>query len=1005
MATERFTLVLDTKTTGTQEILGLIESVKKLQAETAKAKATAADSSVSSAIGNNIKNFIQAPAAAATQAVEGLASSLGPAAVGAVAFGGAIAAAGTALFSLAAATGRNAEAQSNNAVRLGVSIKEYGLLSEVSKNAGLDADALVVTMKGLSKAVSDNSIEGEKGSKALRSLGLEARNAFGGMKGTSEFLLEIADKIGGLTDPYERAKKAQDIFGKAGLNILPLLNKELRGNVEELRKLGIGFDEVSGAKAKAFDDRLDLLISKIKQYGLELGVATIAEIDFFTERGQKEFQEKQRKSFADSNALRRGDLLSLDTKAFTAGLAPAGPTVADLNQTLQVSRRGAVRQALESDPITGIQERIKRAEADLADAVENGSAKQVMAKKAIIKSFEDQLAIQTKIRSIAEEGLTGGVLVAKGSGDHKLGAINAKRDEEGFVYDYEYIDENGQRVKHRAPAFNGLGTPKVSLPSLLTSSERANVSGYEYDVALGQTQGAGGTFTATQAASDEANKERLGAIGEMNAARIAGENEKSARNLQLSLEAERNLTEYGNKRIGILTGPGGEVAAINEIANRKLASLEKEIELGAEIWDAEQRRLEIRRDRELQILEIRKQQREQFQEFTSGIVGAAFGGGNSVQQYLRGQAQGIVTKLASNATGLLFPSGAPGILGSITGTAQNPTTIGKLLSGTLLGPKADQSVMAADRTTAAVDRTTAAVEALGEGLGISMPISSGTISSGSTGGGALGGVLGGIGSLFKGGTGGGLFGGIAGAGGLIFNAFGKNGGGSMVNDPAGDFSGIPTIPGIPASMAPDLKKSNSTLGYLGAAIGAGLGAYQISKGGAQNALGGAGAIAGSAASVLSLAGVAGPAAPIVAGIGAALGLAALIMGDPKKRRSDEESLRLKYNQFVAPESINASMDVGGGYSDYDMHGNVRTSSFSPFPVNEQPYFDYRRNTTVPGRTTSPFGGGNTTININAMDSQSFNSFLQNNPDALANGFRNAVNTGGNDIIPTIRGQL
>ena len=574
-----------------------------------------------------------------------------------------------------------------------------------------------------------------------------------------------------------------------------------------------------------------------------------------------------------------------------------------------------------------------------------------------------------------------------------------------------------ERSIERAKLLKSMGLREGPGGTIMLSEDRAAIPEL-FDGGVGSNALEGKAFERAmkrQMSEDEKNNRQL---------------EQAATRMDRS-DATSVMQQFGkaSRRAELMAGPGGEGQA-------SIAAYNQRIELAQKLFDIDMRRADRTLDAEEKIkiqadatfekrkeegqalidleikkLEMVKQQREEFQGFISGLVSASFGGGNSVQQFMRSQGQSIVTKMASNATGMMFPAGAPGILGGLTGTSDNPTMIGKLLSGTLLGPKASDPLKAAtDLNTAATNLNTQVIAAAS---GQSVTIASGSTSVGGSIGSILGGASGPAGmifnalgapSLFNPSSKGfpmGAFMGLGGPSGSITSESGAWSGSTGVSDSSGDLTGIPIVGGG-TRFSPDMAPQSKTLGYLGAAIGAGLGAYQISKGGAQNVLGGAGGLMGSAASIMSLAGVGGPAAPIIAGVGMALGVGAMIMGDPKKRRSDEESRRLKFNQFVSPEALNISEDVGGGFSDYDKYGNVRTSSLSPFPQVEQPYFDYRHNTTVPGRTLSPFGGDTTVVNINAMDAGSFQDFLVNNPNALSTGVVNALNTGGNNLMPTIR---
>jgi hypothetical protein len=95
---------------------------------------------------------------------------------------------------------------------------------------------------------------------------------------------------------------------------------------------------------------------------------------------------------------------------------------------------------------------------------------------------------------------------------------------------------------------------------------------------------------------------------------------------------------------------------------------------------------------------------------------------------------------------------------------------------------------------------------------------------------------------------------------------------------------------------------------------------------------------------------------------------------------------------MAPVAINAAMTTGGTYADFDRFGAARGSGLAPFPTVQQGFFDYRNNTTVPGRTTSAFGGPGAqsiTVNVQTLDSRSFND----NSHLVAGALQHALDTG------------
>lgn len=199
--------------------------------------------------------------------------------------------------------------------------------------------------------------------------------------------------------------------------------------------------------------------------------------------------------------------------------------------------------------------------------------------------------------------------------------------------------------------------------------------------------------------------------------------------------------------------------------------------------------------------------------------------------------------------------------------------------------------------------------------------------------------------------------------------------------------------------------------------GAGLLAYEgvstISRGGARNALSGAGELGGSAAAILPLLGL-GAAAPLVGAGAAGLMFASAMFPDPRSDRSYWINERMFAQQYLAPPAQNLSEAGNAGYADFDMFGNVRTSGLSPYPTTTDPYIDLPRRTTVPGRTTGQFGGNvnlppsanNPTpapvqVTINAIDRKGFVDHASDIADALNHALMGGAHPVNNTIARNI----
>lgn len=129
------------------------------------------------------------------------------------------------------------------------SLSEYRFAAEV---AGTPTDALASGLQKLSKASSE-------GNKGLALMGISTKNLDGSLKDADQLLLEVADKFARYQDGAGKAALAQEVFGKSGTDMIPLLNRGAAG-IRELRgeavQLGAAFGSDLARQAGEFNDSL-----------------------------------------------------------------------------------------------------------------------------------------------------------------------------------------------------------------------------------------------------------------------------------------------------------------------------------------------------------------------------------------------------------------------------------------------------------------------------------------------------------------------------------------------------------------------------------------------------------------------------------------------------------------------------------------------------------------------------------------------------------------------------
>lgn len=138
--------------------------------------------------------------------------------------------------------------------KAGVATEDVAGLQLAFRQAGA-GQALEQSMAKLSKSI-------ESGSKGFDAMGIATRGADGQLKSTRSVLGEVADKFAGYADGAAKSALAQEIFGKSGAELIPLLNAggaALDEYDAMALKLGLTLSDETVKQAEKFNDTVDLM--------------------------------------------------------------------------------------------------------------------------------------------------------------------------------------------------------------------------------------------------------------------------------------------------------------------------------------------------------------------------------------------------------------------------------------------------------------------------------------------------------------------------------------------------------------------------------------------------------------------------------------------------------------------------------------------------------------------------------------------------------------------------
>lgn len=140
----------------------------------------------------------------------------------------------------------------------GLTIEQLGGLGKLAKLNGTDLDSVAKSVGIMSKNM-------YAGSAAFDALGIATKDSSGQLRNADQVLLEVADRFSKMADGVQKSAIANQIFGKSGRDLIPMLN-EGRAAMEqatEAYRLNSGMTTQLAEQSDRFNDILTLLQSKV----------------------------------------------------------------------------------------------------------------------------------------------------------------------------------------------------------------------------------------------------------------------------------------------------------------------------------------------------------------------------------------------------------------------------------------------------------------------------------------------------------------------------------------------------------------------------------------------------------------------------------------------------------------------------------------------------------------------------------------------------------------------
>lgn len=221
---------------------------------------------------------------------EGIASKLGIGIQTAAKWGAAIVTgatvAGTAILGMANNAAGTADNIDKMSQKIGISTDAYQEWSYVMGQNGMDVDKLATGMKTLVSQM-DSAASGTASAKEIfKTLGVEITDSNGKLKDQETVLNEVMHKLADMENGTEKSRLAVELFGKAGQEMMPMLNQGSSAMDELTQRahdLGLVMSEEAVDAGVTLGDTMDDIKKSFAMIGTSLGSAVIPVIQQFAD--------------------------------------------------------------------------------------------------------------------------------------------------------------------------------------------------------------------------------------------------------------------------------------------------------------------------------------------------------------------------------------------------------------------------------------------------------------------------------------------------------------------------------------------------------------------------------------------------------------------------------------------------------------------------------------------------------------------------------------------------
>ena len=171
--------------------------------------------------------------------------------------------------------------------KTGIATGTFQQLAFAAEQSSVGPEAFADSMKFLNRNIAAAMTGSTEAEEAFRSAGISIRDSSGNVKTADVIFLELSEAFKGSTNAAAKTQIAMALLGRAGSDMIPLLNGG-SGSIKELmaeaQKLGLVLDEKAIKAAEAFGDKLSKLWQIVKMTAIAIGGALIPYVEPLVDR-------------------------------------------------------------------------------------------------------------------------------------------------------------------------------------------------------------------------------------------------------------------------------------------------------------------------------------------------------------------------------------------------------------------------------------------------------------------------------------------------------------------------------------------------------------------------------------------------------------------------------------------------------------------------------------------------------------------------------------------------